>query len=102
MNIVVIGDYESLQYQDLLQIVRIAFPDDKVLDLSIHKTGDYKSREKARQNVIKGAFMFVYDQKWEESTEIRQDITYAQKAGLDGYLYAAGQFRAYTSVYRKS
>lgn len=102
MNIAVIGDYESPQYQELLQIVKIAFPDDNILDLSTHQKGDYKAREKARQNLIKGAFMFIYDHKWEESTEIRQDITYAQKAGLDGYLYAAGQFRACTSVYRKS
>lgn len=94
MNIAVIGDYASLQYKDLLQIVKMNFPEDTILDLSIHKTGDYKTREKARQKEIKSAFMFVFDYKWENSTEIRQDITYAQQAGLDGYLYSAGQFKA--------
>jgi len=94
MNIAVIGDYASPQYHDLLQIVKVAFPEDKILDLSVHQAGDYKTREKARQKDIKSAFVYVFDQKWEESTEIRQDITYAQQAGLNGYLYSAGQFKA--------
>ena len=92
MNIAVIGDYESPQYKDLLRIVGMHFPEDRILDLSKHNTGDYKTRELARQKVIKSAFMFVYDYKWEDSTEIRQDITYSQQAGLDGYLYRNGQF----------
>jgi hypothetical protein len=96
MKIAVIGDYTSPQYHDLLQIVRMHFPDDKILDLSVHQQADFKKRERSRQEDIKTAHLFVYDYKWENSTEIRQDITYAQRAGLDQYFYNAGKF-FYTS-----
>jgi len=93
MKIAVIGEYDSPQYKHLLEIVSIAFPLDKALDLSIHTAGDFKTRQAARFEEIKSCHAFVYDYKWEESTEIRQDITCAQKAGKDGFFYCGGKFK---------
>ena len=91
MRIAVIGDYNSPQYQTLRQIVRVYFPGDTIIDLSVHQSADYKKREKARHVEIKTSHIFVFDSMWDESVEIRQDITYAQQEGKDGYLYKAGQ-----------
>lgn len=98
MKIAVIGDYNSPQYKTLLQIVKMHFPGDNVLDLSVHQNADYKKREKARQVEIKDSHLFVFDSKWDESVEIRQDITFAQQSGKDSYLYSAGQFLSFPCI----
>ena len=98
MKIAVIGDYNSPQYKTLLQIVKMHFPGDNVLDLSVYQNADYKKREKARQAQIKDSHLFVFDSKWDESVEIRQDITFAQQSGKDGYLYSAGQFLSFPCI----
>ena len=98
MKIAVIGDYNSPQYKTLLQIVKMHFPDDNVLDLSVHQNADYKKREKARQVEIKTSHLFVFDSKWDESVEIRQDITFAQQSGKDSYYYSAGKFLSFPCI----
>ena len=98
MKIAVIGDYNSPQYKILLQIVKMHFPGDNVLDLSVYQNADYKKREKARQVEIQGSHLFVFDSKWDDSVEIRQDITFAQQSGKDGYLYSAGQFLSFPCI----
>jgi len=92
MNIAVIGDYESLQYKDLLQTVKMHFPADKVLDLSLIKCADEKRAEKLRQEEIKTCIIFIYDYKWEYDLKIRRDISYALMVGKDPYFYSAGKF----------
>ena len=98
MKIAVIGDYSSAQYQTLHQIVKMHFPGDTVLDLSVHQNANYKKREKARQVEIQESHLFVFDSKWDDSVEIRQDITFAQQSGKDGYLYSAGQFLSFPCI----
>ena len=98
MKIAVIGDYNSPQYQTLLQIVKMHFPGDTIVDLSVHQNADYKKREKARQVEIKASHLFIFDSKWDESVEIRQDITFAQQSGKDSYFYSAGKFLSFPCI----
>ena len=102
MKIAVIGDYNSPQYQTLLQIVKMHFPGDTIVDLSVHQNADYKKREKARQVEIKASHLFIFDSKWDESVEIRQDITFAQQSGKDSYFYSAGKFLSFPCIQHAS
>jgi hypothetical protein len=102
MKIAVIGDYNSPQYQTLHQIVKMHFPNDSVIDLSVYQNADFKKREKARQLEIKACHLFIFDSKWDESVEIRQDITFAQQSGKDGFLYRGGQFQSFPCIQHAS
>jgi len=96
MKIAVIGDYSSPEYKSLLQIVAMSFPEDTVLDLSRHEGNVFKKNQNARQEDIKVAHIYVFDSNWDQSTvEVRQDITYAQMAGKDGYKHTRGQFHSF-------
>lgn len=98
MKIVVIGEPSKESYKELLSAVQVAFPEDKVLDLSVYDSKSFTTDQKNRQAVIRAAQMAVFDSEWEDSVLIRQDVTHALKCGTDLYLYRAGQFHSWPIV----
>jgi hypothetical protein len=92
MNIAVIGDYCAEQYQDLIQRVQMAQPEDQVLDLSKHNRGSWKTMCNQRFEDIFRAHRVVIGYGWRTNIDARRDITYAQALGRDCFIDIDGQF----------
>lgn len=91
MRIAVIGDYESSNYQDLLQRVKIIFPGESVLDLS-RFTGDWKKRADARLEAISSSYEVIICADWIYLTDVKIDITRAQSLKKECYIDVDGKF----------
>jgi hypothetical protein len=79
MNVAVIGDYESQEYGILLEKVRISFPEERVIDLSRHKSNNWKKRDDDRIADIKDAHLVIICREWYDHIDVRHDISEAQK-----------------------
>ena len=80
MKIAVIGDYNSPQYKTLLQIVKMHFPGDNVLDLSVHQNADYKNDWKgvnnSGQKLVQGTYFVLLELPNGDKKSMYVDIRY--------------------------
>jgi hypothetical protein len=95
MRIAVVGDYTSPKYQDLLLRVKIAFPEEEVLDLSRHEQRNDETRKKARFSDIEEAHHIIISNDWQWSIDARNDITKAHQFHKDLFVEMDGAFRPY-------
>jgi hypothetical protein len=92
MEISVIGDYESQNYQDLLQTVAAYKPEEKVLDLSRHKKGDWGKRQLKRANDITESHLVVLAWDWSDHFDCRHDVRWAQDLKKEMMVECAGRY----------
>jgi len=92
MRIAVIGDYESPEYKELLQLVKIIFPEEVVLDLSRYQNGDWKKRSNARYVDIESAHQVMISNDWVDHFDAKSDITNAQKLSKEIFIEFNGRF----------
>jgi len=92
MRIAVIGDYESPGYKDLLQLVKIIFPEEDVIDLSRHQSGEWKKRSIARYLDIESAHRVMIGNDWSDHFDTKSDITNAQKLSKEIFIEFNGRF----------
>ena len=94
MNIAVIGDYDILQYKDLVQRVKIAYPEDDVLDMSRHK-GTWKKNLEARFEDICSAHLVIIGFGWRYKIDAKRDVTHAQYIGRECFIDREGKFLSF-------
>ena len=92
MRIAVIGDYESQTYKALVQRVRIARPEEDVIDLSGHQTGSWKKMQNVRFTEIGSAHQVVISDVWHNHFDAKKDITHAQSLNKECFIDRDGQF----------
>jgi hypothetical protein len=95
MNIAVIGNYVLPDYQKFLNKISGVKPDDKVTDLSRHRSGSWDNMKKKRQEDIADSHMVVIGAGWKTSVDAMVDLTYAQKLRKEIYLEVDGQILLY-------
>ena len=78
MNIALLADYDSAEYQLLYDKVKNLFPEETVLDLSRHRGSDWKKRDQARVRDIEDAHLVFVCNDWQINTDIRHDLREAQ------------------------
>jgi len=101
MNIVVIGDYQSPQYKDLLQRVHMALPEELILDLSSYRTGSWKKMYDARSEDIFRAHKVIIGNGWRTNIDARRDITYAQELKKECLVEIDGTYRPFPEYARE-
>ncbi len=92
MIVVVIGDYESPEYLDLLQRVKILQPEESVLDLSLHHFPTWKQSMDARFADIESAHRVIICNDWRKHFDVKRDITQAQLLNKEIFIERDGQF----------
>ena len=92
MVIVVIGDYESPKYQELLQLVKIYKPEEEVIDLSRHQNLNPSIMRVSRFADIETAHQVVISNDWDNNIDTKRDITQAQFLHKETFIYRDGQF----------
>ena len=101
MKVAVIGDYESPEYQVLLQRVRIIKADEEVLDLSRHQKSSWNKMKEYRFADIKNAHQIVISDDWHDHLEAKRDITLAQSLNKECFIEHIGQFLPFPEYARK-
>lgn len=101
MNIAVIGDYQSPQYNNLLQKIRMARPEEQILDLSSHQTGSWKKMCNARFEDIFRSHQVIIGNGWRTNIDARRDITYAQELKKECLIEIDGTFRPFPEYARE-
>ena len=101
MKIAVIGDYQSPEYQILLQRVRIIKSDEEVLDLSRHQKSSWNKMLEYRFADIKSAHQIVISDDWHDHLEAKRDITHAQCLNKECFIEHGGQFLPFPEYARK-
>jgi len=92
MNIAVIGDYESPDYQVLIGKVKNIFPQEKVYDLSRHLGNNWKKKDDARIGDISDSHLVIICNRWQEYIDARHDLSEAQKLHKDISLEISDSF----------
>lgn len=92
MIIAVIGDYESPEYKDLVQRVKISQPEEHVLDLGRHKSFNWKKLLDARFADIETAHQVIICSDWRNHFDAKRDITQAQLLNKEIFIDRDGQF----------
>jgi len=92
MIIAVIGEYDSPNYQELLQRVKIAKPEEHVLDLSRHQSVNWKKMLDGRFADIGIAHQVVICSDWRIHFDAKRDITQAQLLNKEIFIDREGQF----------
>ena len=92
MNIAVLANYKSLDYQILLLKVKSLFPEDLVLDLSRHTGNDWKKSDQNRISDISNSSLVIVCQNWQAHVDVIHDLTEAQKRKKDIYIEFDGRF----------
>lgn len=101
MKVAVIGDYESQEYKELLQRVRILKPEEEVLDLSRHQKSSWNKKLESRFSDIKNAHQIVISDDWHDHLEAKRDITHAQSLNKECFIDQNGQFLPFPEFARK-
>jgi hypothetical protein len=96
MIIAVVGDYTSPDYKDLLLRVKIAFPEEKVLDLSRHEQRNDQLRKRARSTDIEDSHHVILGNNWRGSFDARNDINCAHQNHKEIFVEMDGAFRPYS------
>ena len=78
MNIALLADYESDDYQLLYEKVKNIFPEENVLNLSRHRGNDWKKKDQARVTDIEDAHLVFVCSEWALHTDVRHDLWEAQ------------------------
>jgi hypothetical protein len=92
MIIVVIGNYVSPEYHDLLMKVKIMQPEEQVMDLSRHKNSDWSKQLQARFTDIGNAHMVIISSDWRLHFDAKRDITHAQSLHKECFVECDGRF----------
>jgi len=92
MNIAVIGDYESPQYPEFLKKVKLAKPEETIMDLSRHPGHNWSKKLHARFEDISESHQVVISSDYENSLDARRDVSYAQEKHRECFIYNNGQF----------
>ena len=92
MNIAVLANYKSLDYQILLVKVKSLFPEDIVLDLSRHTGNDWKKSDQNRITDISDSCLVIVCQNWQAYPDVIHDLTEAQKHKKDVFIELEGRF----------
>jgi hypothetical protein len=93
MRIAVIGgNYNSQSYKELLEIVRLAMPEEIIIDMSRHQSGNWKTDFDLRCLDIDSAHRIIVPNDWRDHIDAKADITHAQKVRKDLYIYLDGKF----------
>ncbi len=100
MHIAVIGDYESPQYKNFLKKVKLAKPEDTIIDLSRHPGYNWGKKLKARFDDISESHLVIIHPDYENSLDSRRDVTYAMDRKRDCMIYLDGVFRPFTEYAR--
>ncbi len=95
MKIAVIGDYASPGYKDLLLKVKIAFPEEEVMDLSRHDQTVWAKQLNARFTDISAASLVIIGKDWTRSFDAKRDITHAQSLHKDCLIEREEAFRPF-------
>ncbi|MEI7503357.1 MAG: hypothetical protein WCJ61_08725, partial [Paludibacter sp.] len=77
MNIAVIGDYESSNYQEFLKKIKIVKPEETILDLSRHPGHNWGKKLQARFEDISASHLVIIHPDYENNIDPRRDVTYA-------------------------
>jgi len=101
MKIAVIGDYQSPEYTELLQRVRIIKSDEEVLDLSRHQKSSWNKMKESRFADIKNAHQVVISDNWHDHLDAKRDITHAQSLNKECFIEHGGQFLPFPEYARK-
>lgn len=92
MNIAVLANYKSLDYQILLLKVKSLFPEDLVLDLSRHTGNDWKKSDLNRISDISNSSLVIVCQNWQAHVDVIHDLTEAQRGKKDIFIEFEGRF----------
>ncbi len=101
MKIAVIGDYESPEYKELLQRVKILKPDEQVLDLSRHQKSSWSKMLESRFADIRNAQQVVISDDWESHFDAKRDITQAQSLNKECFIDQGGRFLPFPEYARR-
>ena len=92
MRVAVINNYDSDYYKVFLQIVKIAKPEENILDLSKYNSRNYNKNKSDRHLEIDSAHQVIIGNNWLENIDARDDITFAMSQKKDIYAYVDGRF----------
>lgn len=92
MKVAVIGDYQSPEYKELLQRVKILKPEEEVLDLSRHQKSSWSKMLEARFADINSSYQVIISDDWDSHFDTKRDITHAQSLGKECFIDRGGQF----------
>ncbi len=96
MNISVIGDYGSPEYQNLRQQVKAYQPEEIVLDLARHLDrkggGNPEKCAAKRANDITDSHLVVLAWNWSDHFDCRQDVRWAQDLKKEIMVECEGRF----------
>jgi hypothetical protein len=95
MRIAVIGDYSAPEYRELIVKIKTGFPEDIILDLSVHHKGQSRNKRRSRQEDIATAHIVVISEMWLSTIEPRKDVPFAQSAGKECFIERFGQFHPF-------
>ena len=101
MKIAVIGDYESQEYKQLLERVKILKCEEDVIDLSRHLRLVWHKKNEARFADIKNAHQIVICGDWDNYIDAKRDITYAQTLNKECFVEYGGQFLPFPQYARR-
>lgn len=101
MIIAVIGDYRLPEYKTLLQRVKMAKPEETVLDLSRHPKSTFEKELSLRYADIGNAHLVVIGRNYDDFAP-RRDITQAQHLHKECLIETIdGQFRPFPEYANK-
>jgi|GEM_PF-794333 len=94
MRIAVIGgEYDADSYKDFLSIVKIARPEEYVIDMSRHQEGEnWKKDYDKRCQDINSAHQVIIPSDWRDHINAKRDITYAEMLRKELFIYINGTF----------
>lgn len=95
MNIAVIGNYTSPKYQEFLKIVKLAKPEEVIIDLSRHPGENWMKKCGARFEDINESHMVVIHPDYLDFHDSRRDVTYAMERKRECLIFIDGRFLPY-------
>ena len=95
MNIAVIGDYNSPEYQDFLQKVKLVKPEETILDLSRHPGYNWGKKVQGRFEDISSSHLVIIHPNFSNNRDSKRDVTYAGERKRERMIYVDGAFRPY-------
>ena len=95
MNIALIGDYASPNYQEFLKKIKMVKPEEIILDLSRHPGYNWGKKLKARFEDISASHMVIIHPDYRDSIDSRRDVTYAMDKKRECMIYVDGVFRPF-------
>lgn len=100
MIIAVIGNYELPEYKEFLEKVKIACPEEEILDLSRHPGYNWGKKCKARFEDISSSHRVIINEDYKDFIDSRRDVSYAMQHKRTCFIYVDRQFKPFPSFAR--